>query len=194
LLATEFVKEIREREHRSGNRKRQPPGFQIFPAEGKILPASPAGSGANGTSSRFAAFPLANTEPAMRLTLLAALVLSLAAPAAHASTPDAWEQFRADVEKSCLASLPEALGTPTVFVEPTGTETFGIAAIEGLSPESKSLVTYVCIYDKQKKTVEVSPPIAAEFLHVVRESEREAAAKERAATGDDKTVDEAGQE
>lgn len=130
----------------------------------------------------------------MRAIALACLALSFAAPAAHASAPDAWEEFRADVEKSCLASLPEALGTPTVFVEPTGTQSFGIAAIEGLSPESKSQVTYVCVYDKQKKTVEVSPAIAAEFLHVVRESEREAAAAERAATGDNTTQDAAGQE
>ena len=130
----------------------------------------------------------------MRAIALAALAFSLAATGAHASSSDAWEEFRADVEKSCLASLPEALGTPNVFVEPTGTQSFGIAAIEGLSPESKSQITYVCIYDKQKKTVEVSPPIAADFLHVVRESEREAAAKERAATGDNTTQDAAGQE
>ena len=130
----------------------------------------------------------------MRVLPLAVLSLALAAPAAHASSSDAWEAFRADVEKSCLASLPEALGTPNVFVEPTGTESFGIAAVEGLSPEAKSQITYVCIYDKQKKTVEVSPPIAAEFLHVVRESERAAAAAKRAETGDDKTVDDAGQE
>lgn len=130
----------------------------------------------------------------MRVLPLAVLSLALAAPAAHASSPDAWEEFRADVEKSCLASLPEALGTPTVFVEPTGTQSFGIAAVEGLSPEAKSQITYVCIYDKEKKTVEVSPPIAAEFLHVVRESERAAAAAKRAETGDDKTVDDAGQE
>jgi len=130
----------------------------------------------------------------MRVHPLAVLSLALAAPAAHASSPDAWEEFRADVEKSCLASLPEALGTPTVFVEPTGTQSFGIVAVEGLSPEAKSQITYVCIYDKEKKTVEVSPPIAAEFLHVVRESERAAAAAKRAETGDDKTVDDAGQE
>lgn len=130
----------------------------------------------------------------MRALPLAFLALSLAAPAAHASSSEAWEEFRADVEKSCLASLPEALGTPTVFVEPTGTESFGIAAIEGLSPESKSQVTYVCVYDKQKKTVQLTPAIAAEFLHVVRESERDAAAREKAATGDNKTVDESGQE
>lgn len=130
----------------------------------------------------------------MRVHPLVVLSLALAAPAAHASSPDAWEEFRADVEKSCLASLPEALGTPTVFVEPTGTQSFGIAAVEGLSPEAKSQITYVCIYDKEKKTVEVSPPIAAEFLHVVRESERAAAAAKRAETGDDKTVDDAGQE
>ena len=134
----------------------------------------------------------------MHLRLLCALPLllaaPLAAPLAHASSPDAWEEFRADVEKSCLASLPETLGTPNVFVEPTGTQSFGLAAIEGLSPESKSQITYLCVYDKQKMTVEVSPPIAAEFLHVVRESEREAAAAERAKTGDNKTVDEAGQE
>ena len=77
----------------------------------------------------------------MRAMPLALLTLSLAAPLAHASSPDAWEEFRADVEKSCLASLPEALGTPSVFVEPTGTESFGIAAVEGLSPESKSQIT-----------------------------------------------------
>lgn len=130
----------------------------------------------------------------MRAIPLAVLTLSLAAPLAHASSSDAWEEFRADVEKSCLASLPEALGTPTVFVEPTGTESFGIAAMEGLSPEAKSQITYVCIYDKQKKTVEISPPIAAEFLHVVRESERAAAAEQKAATGDNKTGDAAGQE
>lgn len=130
----------------------------------------------------------------MRAILLALLAVLLATPMAHASSPDAWEEFRADVEKSCLASLPEALGTPNVFVEPTGTQSFGIAAIEGLSPESKSQITYVCIYDKQKQTVEVSPPIAAEFLHVVRESEREAAAKKRAETGDNTTQDPAGQE
>lgn len=130
----------------------------------------------------------------MRVLPLAVLSLALAVPAAHASSSDAWAELRADVEKSCLASLPEALGTPTVFVEPTGTQSFGIAAVEGLSPEAKSQITYVCIYDKQKKTVEVSPPIAAEFLHVVRESERAAAAAKRAETGDDKTVDDAGQE
>jgi hypothetical protein len=131
---------------------------------------------------------------ALALLPCALLSLTFAMPAAHASAPDAWEEFRADVEKSCLASLPEALGTPSVFVEPTGTQSFGIAAIEGLSPESKSQVTYVCIYDKAKKTVEVSPAIAAEFLHVVRESERDATTKAKAATGDNKTVDEAGQE
>ncbi|WP_234189219.1 hypothetical protein [Shinella sp. NM-101] len=130
----------------------------------------------------------------MRAIPPALLAVLLATPMAHASSPDAWEEFRADVEKSCLASLPEALGTPNVFVEPTGTQSFGIAAIEGLSPESKSQITYVCIYDKQKQTVEVSPPIAAEFLHVVRESEREAAAKKRAETGDNTTQDPAGQE
>ena len=130
----------------------------------------------------------------MRAIPLALLAVLLATPMAQASSPDAWEEFRADVEKSCLASLPEALGTPNVFVEPTGTQSFGIAAIEGLSPESKSQITYVCIYDKQKQTVEVSPPIAAEFLHGVRESEREAAAKKRAETGDNTTQDPAGQE
>ena len=130
----------------------------------------------------------------MRALPLALLALSLAAPLAHASSSDAWEAFRADVEKSCLENLPETLGTPNIFVEPTGTQTFGLAAIEGLSPEAKSQITYICIYDKQKQTVEISPPIAAEFLHVVRESERAAAAAQKAATGDNKTEDAAGQE
>jgi hypothetical protein len=131
-------------------------------------------------------------------TALSALAFALPALAvtvpAQASSPAAWEAFRADVEKSCTASLPEVLGSPTVFVEPTGTQSYGVAAIEGLSPESKAQVVYVCVYDKQTKRAEVTPAIAAEFLHVVRESEREAAAKQRAKTGDNSTVDESGQE
>lgn len=127
---------------------------------------------------------------------IAALVLlsPIAALPAQASSPAAWEAFRADVKKSCMASLPETLGSPTVFVEPTGTPSYGVAAIEGLSPESKAQVVYLCIYDKQRQQVEVTPAIADEFLHVVRESEREAAARQRAQTGDNRTVDEAGQE
>jgi hypothetical protein len=130
---------------------------------------------------------------AVRIPLI--LAFSLTAPlSAFASSPEAWEEFRQDVETTCTASLPEVLATPTVYVEPTGTEAFGVALIEGLSPESKARVTYVCVYDKQTKAVELTPAIASEFVHVVTESEREAIAKQRAETGDNKTVDEAGQE
>ena len=121
------------------------------------------------------------------------LALFLAAPAA-ASSPEAWQAFRADVEKRCTESLPEALASPSIYVEPTGTPAYGVALIEGLSPESKANVVYVCIYDKKTKAIELTPAIATEFVHVLRDSEREAMAKERAATGDDKTVDDAGRE
>lgn len=113
-------------------------------------------------------------------------------PGASASTPEAWQAFRADVEEKCSAALPEALGTPVVYVEPTGTQSYGVALIEGLSPESKARIVYACVYDKDKKTVELTPAIAEEFVRVVTDSERQAILDRRNRAGDNKTVDETG--
>ena len=87
----------------------------------------------------------------VRLVLAAALALSAPA-AAFASSPDAWEAFRADVKAKCLAAA-QATGmkSPEVLVHPLGTETYGLALLrEGADKR-------ICVYGKQTKTVELTP-------------------------------------
>ena len=87
----------------------------------------------------------------VRLVLAAALALSAPA-AAFASSPDAWEAFRADVKAKCLAAA-QATGmkSPEVLVHPLGTETYGLAVLrEGADKR-------ICVYGKQTKTVELTP-------------------------------------
>ena len=87
----------------------------------------------------------------VRLVLAAALALSVPA-AAFASSPDAWEAFRADVKAKCLAAA-QATGmkSPEVLVHPLGTETYGLAVLrEGADKR-------ICVYGKQTKKVELTP-------------------------------------
>ena len=87
----------------------------------------------------------------VRLVLAAALALSVPA-AAFASSPDAWEAFRADVKAKCLAAA-QATGmkSPEVLVHPLGTETYGLAVLrEGADKR-------ICVYVKQTQKVELTP-------------------------------------
>ena len=87
----------------------------------------------------------------VRLVLAAALALSVPA-AAFASSPDAWEAFRADVKAKCLAAAQGAgMKSPEVLVHPFGTERYGLAVLrEGADKR-------ICVYGKQTKTVELTP-------------------------------------
>ncbi|QRM54663.1 hypothetical protein [Sinorhizobium sp. BG8] len=111
-----------------------------------------------------------------RVHLILPLVLSatLTPGIVAAATPDAWEAFRADVRKQCLASLPEKLKGETVYVDPTGTESKGVALVSGRPAKAGERVTYICLYDKQKKTVEFSGQIGPEFVRVLNDRQREA--------------------
>ncbi|MDP1617300.1 hypothetical protein [Phenylobacterium sp.] len=85
----------------------------------------------------------------LRLTLAAAL---LAVPvAAGASSPDAWNEFRAEVRAKCLAQAQaQGMGSPDVVVHPFGSESYGIAVLrEG---DDKR----ICIFDKRTKAVELT--------------------------------------
>ena len=129
----------------------------------------------------------------MRLMLASAALFALAAQGpAFASSPDEWEAFRKDVEAKCTEALPEKLRRPITHVDQTGTESFGIALIAGRSPSEKARVTFVCVYDKQAKTVEVSGPIGPEYVRLLNDKQREAvqARREKAAAGADAAADE----
>ncbi|MCF3638568.1 hypothetical protein LXM94_01115 [Rhizobium sp. TRM95111] len=128
--------------------------------------------------------------PAMRTAktaLLIALPIAAAATPALASSDDAWEAFRADVEKACVAALPEKFRKPTVHVDPTGTERFGIALVAGRSQSEKMRVSYVCVYDKQAKTVELTGAIGPEFVRVLNDKQRAKVLERRAAAAKGET-------
>jgi hypothetical protein len=46
------------------------------------------------------------------------------------ASPEPWEQFRNDVERTCLA-VAVSLDQPKIFVNPFGTESYGVAMLIG---------------------------------------------------------------
>lgn len=86
----------------------------------------------------------------MRFLMLAA-VAALVPSAAPASSPGAWETFRADVKAQCLVVAKRAgMRTPEVIVHPFGTQGHGIAVLrEGTDKR-------ICLYNKRDKTVELT--------------------------------------
>lgn len=89
----------------------------------------------------------------MRLPLL---LLALTATPALASSDAAWEEFRADVEKACTALVPTE-GETAIEINPFGSESYGAALLITTLPDGGA-DRYVCIYDKQAKTAELTAP------------------------------------
>lgn len=81
-----------------------------------------------------------------------------------------------------MAALPEKLKNQTVFVDETGTATYGVALIAGRSASEKARVTFACVYDKQTKEAEVTGAIGREFVRVLTARQR-AAVLERQKAG-----------
>jgi hypothetical protein len=88
------------------------------------------------------------------MRVLASLVClaGLASPA-QASSEDAWEEFRADVERACLALVREQ-GTVTIEVNPFGSESYGIALITVKADWGEDRLA--CVYDKVTQKAELS--------------------------------------
>jgi hypothetical protein len=86
----------------------------------------------------------------MRILTACLLLVAVAGPAA-ASSPVAWEEFRADVREQCLQRAQRlGMKNPEVIVHPFGTQNYGIAVLrEGADKR-------ICLYNKQQKTVELT--------------------------------------
>lgn len=89
----------------------------------------------------------------MRLPIL---LIALAATPAFASSDQAWDQFRAEVETACSALAP-AEGETAIEVNPFGSEHFGAALLITTLPDG-GVDRYVCIHDKQTKATELTAP------------------------------------
>jgi hypothetical protein len=88
----------------------------------------------------------------MRHLLLVAAAAVAAPSLGWASSPAAWDEFRADVAAKCLAAAQASgMKKPEVLVHPLGTEAYGLAVLrEGADKR-------ICVYGKQSKKVELTP-------------------------------------
>jgi len=84
-----------------------------------------------------------------------ALILSILAGPALASSGDAWDQFRAEVGAACLA-LVQGPGTATIEVNPFGSDSYGVALVTLSSGAGADRM--ICIHDGAGKTAELSAP------------------------------------
>ncbi|WP_077962904.1 hypothetical protein [Ensifer adhaerens] len=100
---------------------------------------------------------------ASALTFTAATVL--VASSAAASSGDAWETFRAEVSQTCLAAA-SSLEKASAVVDPFGSESFGLALVIGTPKGSDTAVTQICVFDKQKKTVELGGELTPDTINI----------------------------
>jgi hypothetical protein len=89
------------------------------------------------------------------LRLVGIILSLLPVVESYAASPEAWEEFRIDVERACLA-LAVSLDRPKVIVNPFGTESYGVAMLIG--DEKGGGETYACVYEKRTKRAELSAP------------------------------------
>ncbi|MBB5663058.1 hypothetical protein GGE68_001234 [Rhizobium leguminosarum] len=97
------------------------------------------------------------------IPLLAMAALPLLSGTVHASSDDAWKQLAADVEAKCKKAAV-TLERPAASVDPFGTSHYGLALVTGKPKGAKGLVAQICVYDKQKKTVEIGSELDAKQL------------------------------
>lgn len=74
----------------------------------------------------------------------------------QASSADAWEEFRQDVEKTCLEAVNGLLLVGSMQVDPFGSESYGFALMIGIEPGTSNERVIACAYDKQSQKAEIS--------------------------------------
>jgi hypothetical protein len=89
-----------------------------------------------------------------------------AGSAAHASSPDAWKQFNAEVERKCADAARDMFRKPQVAVDPVGSENFGLAIVYGRSKEVKGRAAMICIVNKKTGAVELGTEMGNDLIRV----------------------------
>ena len=104
----------------------------------------------------------------MRSSILFATVAAAlcAGGAAHASSPEAWKEFNAEVEKKCTEAAQDMFRKPQVAVDPVGSEKFGLAIVFGRSKEVKGRAAVICVVDKKTGVVEIGTEMSNDIIRV----------------------------
>lgn len=90
------------------------------------------------------------------ITSAATVFLALTMQQATASSDDAWDDFRHDVEQACNKAAEQTMKIEDIQVDPYGSESYGFAVINGFEQGNKDPQQIVCVFDKKTKTVEIS--------------------------------------
>ena len=97
------------------------------------------------------------------MKIFAAAALLLVSAPAFAAAPDAWEAFRAEVEEACLKAAEPMFEEAAATIDPFGSESFGLALIHGKAKGAAATnIRAICVFDKQKKTVEIGGELPEE--------------------------------
>ena len=84
-----------------------------------------------------------------------ALASILAAASAEASSPGAWDAFRADIRAKCAAaSKRHLIKDIRVQVDPFGSESYGLALLSGFERHATTRSQYICVVGKRSGNVE----------------------------------------
>tara|TARA_R110002124_G_scaffold109676_26_gene263061 strand:- start:24642 stop:24950 length:309 start_codon:yes stop_codon:yes gene_type:complete len=89
----------------------------------------------------------------LKRLVLVSLAFLPALPA-FASSDDAWAEFAAEVEQSCLEATSGMLENARATVDPFGSESYGLAIVSG-EVGTGHPAAIVCVFDKQTKAVQV---------------------------------------
>ncbi len=97
---------------------------------------------------------------------LAVMTILAIAPLAHASSSDAWAALAADVKAKCAAAAKPSLKSAKVAVDPFGSERFGLAIVTGPLKARKGKASFICVYDKRTKAVEIGSELGSDIVTV----------------------------
>ena len=89
------------------------------------------------------------------LAVVSLLLLSSSVSNLVASSPDAWAEFRNDVKMKMEKEVKTKFASYGIFVEPHGSDSYGVAIASGVSAGAKQPLTIIGIYDKQSQKLEI---------------------------------------
>ena len=92
------------------------------------------------------------------LILLAGCVMGISR-VCLASTPEAWEEFGDSVRAASESLVEDLIFKPEVYVDPFGSESYGIAVIHGFDRSTLAEVVYIAVYDKATGGIEIGGEI-----------------------------------
>jgi len=82
-------------------------------------------------------------------------LLSSSASNLIASSADTWAEFRSDVKTKMEKEVKTKFASYSIFIEPHGSDSYGVAIASGVSAGAKQPLTILGIYDKKSQKLEI---------------------------------------